>query len=158
MQVVQHVVTDERTGCIERVDTQHKVMLTRVTGDTPALKKLGAFVSHNAKLGCHCRKLRGVWEDGAVRFKGYCSEVDCGFFGWPEGAEAVQAKCGDDAIKLSHDDLMDRAYAVICDEATAAQVGCHGFSQFLKCPTFHYADLLCVGSAHVCLYGLVRAF
>ena len=163
MEVVLH--KRDADGHITQERILHKVLLARVCGDAPALKKLGCWVSFGAKLGCQFCTLRGIHEEGAIRFLGYARPVPWGLFLPGEsrltGSLAQKkgvALCGAPKTKLTHTHQLSRARIVEGKGMHPSDYGCHGVSPLSKLPYFDMVDGFIVGIGHTGPYGVVKAF
>jgi hypothetical protein len=70
---------------------QHRPFLAAVYGDSIGLKKLQAWLSHSAYLGCGYCELRGVYRGHAMRWLGYKEPVPYGTdLVFDEGTQSYQ--------------------------------------------------------------------
>ena len=78
LRVTEHIRVD---GRLQRRIFTHRVFLTGIHADTPAMRKLSLWVGHNARLGCGWCWLRGQWLDGSMKFLGYSHRAAAGVMG-----------------------------------------------------------------------------
>ena len=144
---------------------RHKVFISGVYGDTPALKKLQGWLAHNARIGCGWCWLRSVRDGNAQYWYGYADAVDAGRL----TEQPTTALCGDASVRLTCQQQERRALEVVDGNAQPTEVGCHGISPLvgtarlqecnpLGLPYVDYNDLWIVPIAHASLLGLVKDF
>jgi hypothetical protein len=160
------LVTETKSDGTRRT-FHHKVFIVGVFGDTPALKKLQAWLAHNAKLGCGWCIVRSTRDGNAQYWYGYSADTE---IGWLTDAPPLRlAKCGADVTRLSHKQQERRALDVVEEVARPTEVGAHGISPLvgtkklsnhnpLGLSYVDYNDLWIVPIGHAALLGLVKDF
>lgn len=158
------LVTETKSDGASR-SFHHRVFITGVYGDTPALKKLQGWLAHNARLGCGWCWLRSVRDGNAQYWYGYENAVDAGRL----TEQPTTALCGDGSTRLTSRQQEQRALEVVDGNVQATEVGCHGISPLVGTALLKhnnpvglsyvsYNDLWIVPVAHASLLGLVKDF
>jgi hypothetical protein len=170
MTVQQGVGPTNAAGTPNPTIMEHIFLCSGVYGDTPAQKKVSCSLGHSAYLACHQCTMRGVrGPNGRGMYFPVSADAGAtyGMFLPGErdniasrGAVASSARpcnVGDADTKLEHDECVARAEAVESGVAQSSDVGCHGFSPFLKClPYLHYVNAFPLPVAHAALQGICK--
>ena len=145
----------------------HRIFLAAVYGDSPGIRALVRWLSHNGFRGCWNCLLKGLQEGGTTCFPGYC---DCVDVGCPEALRQhplfkdvpEKARCRDSSIfqtsemlrviVAKFEELKAAEQRVTYRQALRKEYGTHGRS-LVDVYLGHYVDLLNVFPGPSLLHG-----
>jgi hypothetical protein len=143
----------------------HRIILSGVAADVPAMRKLALWLSHAAYLGCGWCWLRSVREDANANWwAGYTRPVPCGEVragAADEVSLAGRRSSKAEGIFVSEQQQLERgrrAEASGGADATCAALGSKGVSPIVSGLPYASYDLFVLPIAHACLVGVLKDF